>query len=137
MPDEIKLNSAVVIIEHLLTTLYLLDKTISSRIETMIVEYHNFEDLINYQISALKKNDEADLKTILGKSIRRITSENLNTFQEKLYGRIRKGEYENLNLGSITKEKKGEDFIDVQNYVKTNDSKYDFLGIKLKRHNRR
>ena len=123
VPTEEQLYSCLIIIEHLLTTLYLIDKLISNTIDKMIVKYFFFEELLDYLVANLDKGVEKSLKEILGKDLRRISNTNLKKFEKGLQIKIRKGEYKDLVLGRTVKEKAKdkESEIEIQQYIVVNE----------------
>ena len=123
VPTEDKLQSALVIIEHLLSNLYLIDKMIGN-IETMIVTYAAFTDLINARRSSFQKGDQFPLRKILGKSMRRITSDNFKAFETLLQEKLKEGKHKILGLGEITKENINGKIVDSQNYIILNNTPY-------------
>jgi len=122
VPTEEQLYSCLIIIEHLLTNLYLIDKLISNTIDKMIVKYYFFEELLDFLVANLDKGIEKSLKEILGKDLRRISSNNFKKFEQELQIKIRKGEYKELALGRMVKEKnRDKEEFDVQNYIIVNE----------------
>lgn len=91
---------ALRIIEHLLTTLYILDGEADGRLDTIIEKYDQFEALLTKKIVNFSKNDEVPLSKIFGRDVRRFHGY-LTTHEATLIEKIGKGEYAQLTLGKI------------------------------------
>jgi transcriptional regulator CtsR len=87
-PEPKKLFIVLGIVEHLLNNLYLIDLNIDDYLDTMITEYNDFEELIWYFSNKLKDKEEFIIKGLLGKHIRRIESDHLIQFIQKLISKI-------------------------------------------------
>ncbi|MFL4555400.1 DUF4145 domain-containing protein [Yersinia kristensenii] len=97
-PTKDMLNSALTIVEHLLTTLYILDNDSRDGLERIIEEYTDFENLLIKKIADFEPNDEYPLRAFLKKDIRLIGS-SLNQMERKLNERIGRKEFLQLTFG--------------------------------------
>lgn len=101
-PTVANLEAALTITEHLLTTVYILDKESAGKLEALIEDYQNFEKLLNRKLLALQPGDEVPLVKILGKDTRLISG-SVKQITNELHKRIANKEYEKLKLGKIQK----------------------------------
>lgn len=126
--NEKDLQSALIIIEHLLLNLYLIDKMIS--IDKVITEYRYFEELLDSKIGDFKKGEQVGLKKILGRSRERISVENLELFEKKLQKKITDGKYTEIGIGDIeTIKEKGKPDRQLQKYIILIDKPIDPMEI--------
>ncbi len=99
-PSIINLQAALTIAEHLLTTVYILDKEASGKLESIIDSYDNFERLLNKRIENFTAGEEIPIAKILGKDIRLISGSS-KEIEKELHKRIGKKEYTKLIFGKI------------------------------------
>ncbi|WP_291119528.1 DUF4145 domain-containing protein [Empedobacter sp. UBA7248] len=92
-PKKEHLQILLDIINHLLTNLFINDKILKDKIETVIDEYDDFIKLIQNKIEKEMTNKELKLNNILGKSKRVIQKNKLAELEKKLI--------ENINNGSV------------------------------------
>lgn len=71
-PKKEQLSVALKIVEHLLSSVYILDEESDGRLDITISEFSKFEPLLKKRCSLLNSGDELPLEAILGKDIRRI-----------------------------------------------------------------
>lgn len=93
VPKEDQLIVVLDIINNLLINLFIHDKQIKSKMESMICEYSDFIKLLVSLVSKKQVNDIFDLKSLLGKSKRRFDNETLDKFQNIFIGKIKDGVY--------------------------------------------
>lgn len=101
-PSVANLEAALTITEHLLTTVYILDKESAGKLEALIEDYKNFEKLLNRKLLALQPGDEVPLVKILGKDMRLISG-SVKQVTNELHKRITNKDYCRLKLGKIQK----------------------------------
>ncbi|KEQ17067.1 DUF4145 domain-containing protein [Endozoicomonas numazuensis] len=101
-PSLVSLEAALVIIEHLLTTVYILDKTSKGKLEEVIEEYEKIEELLIKKIDEYDKDDELPLQKFLGKDIRLISG-SIQKVEKALNEKIGKGEFKKLKHGKKDK----------------------------------
>ncbi|MDN0088301.1 DUF4145 domain-containing protein [Yersinia nurmii] len=97
-PSKLTLNSALIIVEHLLTTVYILDKGSRGGLEGIIEDYEEFEKLLTKKITEANAGDEFPLQYFLNKDMRRISG-SLKIMENKLNERIAKGEFSLIKFG--------------------------------------
>jgi hypothetical protein len=90
------------IVNHLLENLFISDKKIQGRIDTIIDTYEGFQDLLRNNIKMEMVGKEMNLSEILGKSKRQIHSKRLSVFEKKLLSEIKLSKYDYL---SVSKDK--------------------------------
>lgn len=108
------LKAALVIIEHLLMTVYILDEKSKGKLEEIIIEYDAFEKLLTKKIKYFKKGDEFPLSKFLGKDIRRLSG-SFKAIEKKLHEKIGKGEFTRFSFGE--KKKYLDSKEELQHYV--------------------
>ncbi|WEJ21680.1 DUF4145 domain-containing protein [Pseudomonas sp. SD17-1] len=101
-PSITSLQAALTIVEHLLTTVYILEKESSGKLESIIDDYANFEKLLNEKLSTCVTGDEIPLAKILGKDVRLISGSS-KIIEDELHRRIGKKEYTKLSFGKVEK----------------------------------
>jgi hypothetical protein len=100
-PNKKHLEAALIIIEHLITTVYILDLE-TYYLDGIIEEYDVFEKLLVEKIPGFQVGDSFPISKILGKDIRKING-STKKFEDKLKERIGKKEFLLLSIG--TKQK--------------------------------
>lgn len=89
---------ALRIVEHLIVSVYILDKDADGVLETLIKTYEQFEVLLKEKIEDFAPGTEFPLFKYLGKDTRRFHSY-LKTHETKLIANIASGTFIGLNLG--------------------------------------
>lgn len=97
-PKKAQLEILLEIINHLLSNLFINDKMIKGKIDTIIDEYSEFKKLLQGKITKemLKKEVLAD--ELLGKSKRLLSKENYKNFIDKMNKEIEDGEIDYLEI---------------------------------------
>ena len=106
---------ALRIVEHLIVSLYILDKDAAGVLETLIKTYNQFEKLLEEKVNEIDPSAEVPLTKILGRDARRFHGY-LKTHETQLISNIASATYKSLSLGKMdtfggSKEK-------VQHYIK-------------------
>ncbi|WP_324016871.1 DUF4145 domain-containing protein [Aeromonas hydrophila] len=104
VPSEEALEATLIIIEHLLNTIYILDHESKGKLEEIIDDFDLFLKLLDAKLLQLKKDEELPLQAILGKEIRRISG-SIKKIEKKLNTEIGKGAYQKLAFGKTEKYK--------------------------------
>jgi hypothetical protein len=99
-PSRKSLEAALVIVEHLMTTVYILDKQSNGALDALIEEYSKFEDLLNEKLDDFAAGDEYPLQKFLGKDSRLIAGKKL---EKELRVAIGKGDFKRLKFGKKSK----------------------------------
>lgn len=71
-PEETQVLAALKIVEHLLSSVYIIEEETQDKIETLITEFVQFEELLNKKLKLLNIGDEIPIIGIFGRDIRRI-----------------------------------------------------------------
>lgn len=112
-PSKMALQAALVIVEHLITTVYILDKK-TEALEKIIQEYNEFETLLIKNLKNHKIGDELPFTELLGKDTRLLNG-SLKPFEKRLREKIGKGEFKLLLFGQKDKKPKSQEKI--QHYI--------------------
>lgn len=115
-PSEKQLTAALTIVEHLLTTVYILDGESKGKLISVIEDYPAFEETLIKNVEELKEGDEYPLIRILGKDYRRLNG-STKTLEGELNKRIGTGEFAMLQFGK--KEKFENSPAELQHYIVT------------------
>lgn len=113
-PSEKSLQAALVIVEHLITTVYILDRESEGKLDAIIEDYSKFEGLLDRKLEKFASNDEYPLPQFLGKDMRLISG-SAKSIESMLNARIGKGEYKKLKFGK--KEKYLDSKEELQHYI--------------------
>lgn len=98
--DKKGLLVALRIVEHLIVSLYLLDRSASGVLDTLIKDYSQFEIVLNMKLEAQTKNQELPLTKILGRDARRFHTY-LKGHETELISKIKSGDYIKLKIGKF------------------------------------
>ncbi|MDB5361647.1 MAG: hypothetical protein JWO51_2944 [Rhodospirillales bacterium] len=93
-----QLNVALKIVEHLMQTIYVLEKEADGSLDTTISSFDEFEKILNDHVADIKEISDVTLGSILGKDARRIYA-CFGALETELIGKIKSGEYNGLELG--------------------------------------
>lgn len=113
-PKSEQLSVALKIVEHLLSSVYILEKEVHGKIETLITEFHSFKELLEERVKHLSSGDELPIIGLLGRDIRRV-KESLPTLEPELVSKIDTGEISFLSKGKVDKYENSKH--DLQHYV--------------------
>lgn len=100
-PSLSSLRAALVIVEHLITTVYILERKSSPGLEKIIEDYSEFEDLLANSLKEFAIGEERTVANFLGKNMRLLNGSS-RRFEKNLNARIGKGEFDKLSLGKRT-----------------------------------
>ncbi|KXO13309.1 hypothetical protein AKG98_3534 [Moritella sp. JT01] len=101
-PSRKSLDAALIIVEHLITTVYILDKESKGKLDEIIQKFEKFEDLLTNKLDGYNSGDEFPLQKYLGKDIR-LLSGSIKSVESKLDEKIGKGEFKLLSFGKKAK----------------------------------
>ncbi|HCH3682961.1 TPA: DUF4145 domain-containing protein [Vibrio parahaemolyticus] len=99
-PKREQLSVALRIVEHLLSSVYILEEEVEGKLEVTINDCTKFEELLTSKLKQFTPGDELPIAAILGRDIRRV-KESLVSLEADLADKIKKGEYTTLNLGKL------------------------------------
>ena len=114
LPKKESLSVALKIVEHLLSSVYILEKEIEGKIEASISDYLRFEKLLENKLTGYKEKDEYPLAQYLEKDIRRVSA-SIILLETELKAKITSGEYKILALGKVDYFKGSKDKL--QHYI--------------------
>lgn len=113
-PSKNSLQAALIICEHLITTVYIIDRESTGKLDAIIEEYSKFEALLDKKLEEFSTGDEYPLAKFLGKDTRLISG-STKYIENQLNARIGKQEYKKLKFGK--KEKYLDSKDELQHYV--------------------
>lgn len=113
-PKSEQLSVALKIVEHLLSSVYILEEEVHGKIETLITEFSGFVDLIKEKVKHLSSGEELPVIGLLGRDIRRV-KESLPNLEPELISKIDAGEISFLTKGKVDKYENSKH--DLQHYV--------------------
>lgn len=112
-PKEGTLDAALTIIEHLLTTVYILDSKTKGKLDEIIEEYQRFENLLDGKLNIFSVGDEFPISKFLGKDIRLLNG-STKSLEIKLMAEIGSGKFKRLAIGKKAKFQNSKD--DLQHF---------------------
>lgn len=115
-PKSEQLSVALRIVEHLLSSVYILEEEVQGNIDTLITEFSQFIELLDKKLVQFTPGDELPLVAILGRDIRRV-KDSLVNLEPELITKIDAGELTSLSKGKV--EKYNNSKSDLQHYVFT------------------
>lgn len=101
-PSVASLEAALAIIEHLLTTIYLIDQETKGKLEEVINEYSKFEALLLKKLDGFNPADELPLQGLFGGDARLLTG-STRAFEKQLLVEIGKKNFTRLSVGKKVK----------------------------------
>lgn len=113
-PKKEQLAAALKIVEHLLSSIYILEEEAEGNIDTTITEFSRFEPLLEKKVKLLNPGDELPLEAILGKDIRRI-KESAAILEAELLTKISNGDIAFIAVGRVSKYQDSKN--DLQHYI--------------------
>lgn len=113
-PKIEQLSVALKIVEHLFSSVYILEGEAKGKLETTITEFPSFKQLLLKKVKLLNTGDELPLAEILGKDIRRI-KESAASLESELMSKIVAGEITQVSVGKMAKYQGSKN--DLQHYI--------------------
>ncbi|WP_423813073.1 DUF4145 domain-containing protein [Psychrobacter sp. 219-2-C] len=101
-PNTIQLSVALKIVEHMLSSVYILEEQTQGNIDTLITEFTQFEKILNKKLEQFNSGDEVPIMSIFGGDVRRIKN-SLPDLEAELIKHINAGTITNLKKGKIDK----------------------------------
>lgn len=99
-PTDRQIDIALRIIEHLITTVYILDAEAKGKLDTIVTDFEDFKRLLENNIANYTQGDEYPLAKILGKDVRRIQGA-LSQLEAQLITEVKAGRFAKLSLGKL------------------------------------
>lgn len=99
-PHDGALRVALKIVEHLLQSVYILEKEVEGRLEPTISKYEKFEALLLEALTEYSPGNEFPLAKFLGKDLRRV-KESISILESELISKIQSGAFPSLSVGRV------------------------------------
>lgn len=99
-PKSESLSVALQIVEHLIASVYILEKKASGNLEITTSKYEVFEKMLDEKLTGFKPGDEYPIAKYLGKDLRRV-KESISTLEQELVDKITNGEFTKLAVGKV------------------------------------
>jgi hypothetical protein len=96
-PTLKNLEAALTIIEHLLTTIYLIDSETKGKLQEVIDNYNHFEELLLKKIKNFNPTDELPIQKLFGIDARLLTG-STKSFEKQLMVEIATGRFTGLSV---------------------------------------
>lgn len=101
-PNTIQLSAALKIVEHMLSSVYLIEEQTQGNIDSLITEFIQFEKILNKKLEQFSSGDELPIIGIFGSDIRRIKN-SLPDLEAELIKQIDDGAITNIKKGKVDK----------------------------------
>ncbi len=101
-PSPIQLSVALKIVEHMLSSVYILEEQTEGNIDTLITEFVQFEKILNKKLEQFNSGDELPLMKLFGNDVRRIKN-SLPDLENELIKQINAGIITNIKKGKLDK----------------------------------
>lgn len=101
-PKRVQLSVALKIVEHLLSSVYILEEESQGKIDTLITEFESFKELLEKKLKQFNVGDELPIVGLLGRDIRRV-KDSLPDLEAKLIEKIDNGEMTKIHKGKLDK----------------------------------
>ncbi len=102
------------IVEHLLSSVYILEKEVQGKIDTLITEFDQFKSLLDKKLKQFTVGDELPIIGLFGRDIRRV-KDSLAVLEAELISKIDSGIITKLAKGKNDKYQNSKH--DLQHYV--------------------
>lgn len=99
-PKNEALKVALQIVEHLILSVYILEKKVNGTLETITSKYDVFESIIEKKLVNFNDGDEYPIAKLLGKDLRRV-KESIQTLEKELIKKIKDGSFSKLSVGKV------------------------------------
>jgi hypothetical protein len=100
MPKDEALSVALQIVEHLMLSVYVLEKKANGNIDTTISRYEVFQNMLDEKIIKYSVGDEYPIAKFFENDLRRV-KESIATLEQELMARISSGDYKRLSVGKL------------------------------------
>lgn len=101
-PSDNQIDIALKIIEHLITTVYILDAEAKGKLDTIVTDFEDFKTLLNKKLKNFASGDEYPLAKFLEKDVRRIQG-SISQLESQLITEINTGIFTKLSVGKVDK----------------------------------
>lgn len=106
VPNKGQIYILLDIVNSLISHLYINDKLLEGKVDTVIIDYSKFILLVERVIKEDMVDKTKTIKEILGKSIRRVKQRKLSDFETELMKEIESGEVDYLKIARKTAPRK-------------------------------
>ncbi|WP_082877441.1 DUF4145 domain-containing protein [Comamonas thiooxydans] len=113
-PDQTQISVALKIVEHLLSSVYILEEEVQGKIDTLITEFDQFKDFLYKKLNNFSTGDELPIIGFFGRDIRRV-KDSLPALEAELIDKINAGEVKKLIKGKLDKYNNSKN--DLQHYI--------------------
>lgn len=113
-PEQTQLSVALKIVEHLLSSVYILEEEVQGKIDTVITEFDQFKELLEKKLKVFSIGDELPIVGFFGRDIRRV-KDSLLALETELIAKISAGEIKTLTKGKLDKFNSSKN--DLQHYI--------------------
>jgi hypothetical protein len=113
-PKSAQLSVALKIVEHLLSSVYILEEEVQGKIDTLITDFDQFKNLLDKKLKQFTAGDELPIIGLFGRDIRRV-KDSLALLEAELITKIDSGAIAMLAKGKIDKYQNSKH--DLQHYV--------------------
>ncbi len=113
-PNTNQLSVALKIVEHMLSSVYILEKQTQGNIDTLITEFAQFEKILNKKLEQFSSGEEVPIMSIFGNDVRRIKT-SLPDLEAELIKQIDAGKIINIKKGRVGKYKHSKH--DLQHFI--------------------
>lgn len=113
-PNTIQLSAALKIVEHMLSSVYIIEEQTQGNIDSLITEFVQFEKILSKKLEQFSSGDEVPIMGIFGNDVRRIKT-SLPDLEAELIKRIDAGTITNIKKGKVDKYKHSKH--DLQHFI--------------------
>lgn len=99
-PKDESIRVALQIVEHLIASVYILEKRANGTLDTAISKFDEFKGMLTAKIGIFSAGEEIPIAKILGKDIRRV-KDSLSALEGELITRIQAGTETKFGVGKI------------------------------------
>jgi len=99
-PNQRQIVVALRIIEHLITTVYILDAEAKGKLDTIVTEFDEFKKLLGKNLKNYSIGEEYPLAKFMGKDVRRMQGA-LSQLESQLILEISAGNFQKLSIGKV------------------------------------
>lgn len=103
-PESAQLNIALKIVEHMLSSIYILVQEAEGKLDTLIADFAPFKEILNKKLEQFEMGDEMPIAAIMGRDVRRIKN-SLPYLETELIKQIDAGTITNIKKGKVDKYK--------------------------------
>lgn len=99
-PKRQSLKVALKIVEHMLSSVYILEKESEGHLETVTSKYEVFERILLDKLKGYTAGDEYPIARYVGRDLRRV-NDSISSLENELKSRIASGQFTKLAVGKV------------------------------------